>query len=254
MNNSKNADIGISRYRFYVPQLSGGECSLPLSEAHHALHVLRLRIGAKIELFDGKGNSAAAEVTQTTRSDVFVLADAPQLQPLPNPRVHLAFAVPKGKRLDWLLEKTTELAATSLQPVTFGRSVAGGKLSPSKLQRWESQCISAAKQSGVDYLPETKPLIALPDFLAVSRSTATGHPQLFGDLDIQTPPIGEVLRDNFFDDITLLIGPEGGFTSDERQSIMAAGLLPARLGKTTLRIETAAIALLSVIRATHDCL
>ena len=247
MDNNKKGFADTGRYRFYVPQLNPGECSLPLSESHHALHVLRVKIGAKVELFDGKGSYSTAEVTRTSRSEVFVTADAPQSEPPPNPHVHLAFAVPKGKRLDWLLEKTTELAATSLQPVTFGRSVAGGELTGSKLQRWESQCISAAKQSGVNHLPEIKPLIALKDFLSVQSSV--GHLQLFGDLDESTHPIGEILRDNFFDSVTLLIGPEGGFAPDERQNIMEAGLLPVRLGKTTLRIETATIALLSVIRA-----
>jgi 16S rRNA (uracil1498-N3)-methyltransferase len=247
MDKNKNSFIGTNRYRFYVPQINGGECSLPSSEAHHALHVLRLKIGAKVELFDGKGNSSTAEVIHTSRVDVLVTADAPKSEPLPNPGVHLAFAVPKGKRLDWLLEKTTELAATSLQPVTFSRSVAGGELTPSKLQRWESQCISAAKQSGVNHLPEIKPLITLKNFL--SAPTTVGHLQLFGDLGDLTPPIGEILRNNIFDSVTLLIGPEGGFTPDERQSIVDAGILPVRLGKTTLRIETATIALLSVIRA-----
>ena len=200
-----------------------------------------------MELFDGKGNSCTAEVTRTSRSDVFVTSDAPKSQLLSSPRVHLAFAVPKVKRLDWLLEKTTELAATSLQTITFARSVAGKGLSPSKLQRWESQCISAAKQSGVNHLPEIKPLVTLENFL--SAPVPAGSLQLFGDMDDSTPPIGEVLRNNTFDNVTLLIGAEGGFTADERQSIIEAGVLPVRIGKTTLRIETAAIALLSVIRA-----
>ena len=243
----KNNITPVKRYRFYVPQLKCGEFHLPSSEAHHALHVLRLKIGAKVELFDGKGSSSTAEVKRISRSDVLVAPDAPQLQPLPKPCVHLAFAVPKGKRLDWLLEKTTELAAASLQPVTFSRSVAGGELTPSKIKRWESQCISAAKQCGVNHLPEIKPLITLKKFLA--QTAPAGHLRLFGDLDNSTPPVGEVMRNNYFDNVTLLIGPEGGFAPDERNSIIDTGILPVRLGKTTLRIETAIISLLSIVRA-----
>ncbi|MCK5114356.1 MAG: 16S rRNA (uracil(1498)-N(3))-methyltransferase [Phycisphaerae bacterium] len=246
MDKSKNDTSEAIRYRFYVPQLCAGNCSFSGPEAHHALHVLRVRVGTKVELFDGKGSYASAEVTRTSRSEVFVTAADPQSQPPVSPRVHLCFAVPKGKRLDWLLEKTTELAATSLQPVVFNRSVAGGELTLSKLQRWEAQCISAAKQSGVNYLPEIRPLVTLQEFL--SAPPATGHLRLFGDLDDSTPPLSIILREKKSDDITLLIGPEGGFASDERSSMLVRGGVPARLGKTTLRIETAAVALLSVIR------
>jgi len=185
MDNNKKGFADTGRYRFYVPQLNCGECGLPASEAHHALHVLRLKIGAKVELFDGKGSFSTAEIIRTSRSDVFVIINPPQLEPCPSPGVHLAFAVPKGKRLDWLLEKTTELAATSLQPVTFSRSVAGKELTGAKLQRWESQCISAAKQSGVNHLPEIKPLISLENFL--SAPVSVEQLQLFGDMDDSTP-------------------------------------------------------------------
>ena len=107
--------------------------NLPRGEVHHALHVLRLGVGADVELFDGRGAAANARVTAVGRAGVEMLVTAtlPVAGP-PRRRVHLAFAVPKGKRLDWLLEKATELGAASLEPVVFERSVAGGDLTPTK--------------------------------------------------------------------------------------------------------------------------
>lgn len=238
--------------RFYSAELADGigQAKLIDGEAHHAIHVMRLKAGQSVEVFNGRGDAAEGRVIQLDRSEVTVeiSRNLPEVKAI-KPAVHLAFAVPKATRLDWLLEKATELAATSLQPVLFNRSVAGGdELSEAKLQKWQSHCIAAAKQCGLNILPEIKPMLTLDEFLSSINSFG-----IFGDAGENSIKLADtVARRKAGGDIAILIGPEGGLTDDERSAALAAGLLAVRLGKTTLRTETAAVALLAAVRAICD--
>lgn len=242
-----------AKTRLYCPSLAPGLLELPGSEAHHAARVLRLSAGAAVELFDGCGRYARAEVRDVARSHVTVDVGEVAEDPAIRPGVHLGFAVPKGKRLDWLLEKATELAAASLQPVIFARSVAGGEsLSNAKRERWMGHCISAAKQCGLNVLPELRPARPLEDVLADGQGDML---RLLGDTADHAPALREVLdraTAGGEGEILLLIGPEGGLTDEERDACLEAGIHPIRLGQTTLRIETAAVALLSAVRALRE--
>jgi 16S rRNA (uracil1498-N3)-methyltransferase len=253
--------------RLYVPDLAeGAKVPLPPAEAHHAAHVLRLGPGAAIEVFDGCGHTAEARIAAVRRGQVTLAVGAvrgPARRP--EPRVRLAFAVPKGNRLDWLLEKATELGVAALRPVRFERSVAGaGDFPDAKRAKWLGHCIAAAKQSGLDWLPDLQDPLPLAEFLA------NPAPGLFGDLAgdavtmpqamtrlrssaaAGTPP-GQYARPYWAaGGITVLVGPEGGLTDAEREAVRAAGLLPVRLGRTTLRIETAAIALVAATVAAWE--
>jgi len=237
--------------RFFVPDLTGPQASLPAGECHHALNVLRLRAGDAVELFDGRGRSAEGRVVQVGRDGVVV--DVERVRPparRAGPRIHLAFAVPKGKRLDWLLEKAAELGAASLTPVVFHRSVAGGEeMGEAKRRRWEGHCVAAAKQSGLAFLPELREPVALDGLLA---SSPTGL-RLLGDADDKAAPVARAVAGRRGDQpIILLVGPEGGLTDDERLAAAAAGFQPVRLGGTILRIETAAVALLAAAVACSE--
>ena len=244
--------------RFYVPDWAKGtEVPLPPAEAHHAAHVLRLGPGAAIEVFDGRGRTAEARIAAVRRGQVTLAVGAVRSPASrPEPRVRLAFAVPKGSRLDWLLEKTTELGVAALRPVRFQRSVAGaGDFSDAKRTKWLGHCIAAAKQSGLDWLPDLQDPLPLADFLADPA------PGLFGDLAgdaVTVPQAMARLRGSAATGqppacgITVLVGPEGGLTDAEREAVRAAGLLPVRLGRTTLRIETAAVALVAATIAAWE--
>ena len=242
------------RSRFFAADMAPDTVVLSIGEAHHALHVLRLGQGASVELFDGRGGVAAGRIVEARRSKVVVAVETrcdPEQRP--GPIVHLAFAVPKGKRLDWLLEKATELAAASLRPVVFERSVAGspmGKLVGAKRERWMSHCISAAKQSGLNWMPEIADPIDLSDFLTEELTSPAGYVGLVGVVNGGARPVREVLsRAPEGREICLLVGPEGGLTRSELAEIVQAGFTPARLGRTVLRVETAAVALLAAATA-----
>jgi 16S rRNA (uracil1498-N3)-methyltransferase len=245
-----------SRARFYVPDLAeGAEMALPPTEAHHTAHVLRLAPGAAVELFDGCGRAAGARIATVRRGDVTVRVESVR-GPVarPGPAVHLGFAVPKGSRLDWLLEKATELGAAALRPVRFERSVAGaGEFSEAKREKWLAHAIAAAKQSGLDYLPTIEDPLPLEEF------AAAGGPGIYGDLAADARPIAEVLQSLAADGtqklelgLVVVVGPEGGLTDTERAALRAGGFTPVRLGHTTLRIETAAVAILAAIAAIRE--
>ena len=238
------------KHRFFsadLPTAGPATVDLTADEARHAREALRLRTGDDVELFDGCGGLAMAEVVEVSRRSVRVRVDSVQAVQRPGPLVHLGFAVPKGKRLDWLLEKATELGAASLRPVVFERSVAGGgALGQTKRDRWQAHCIAAAKQCGLNYLPEIHEPLSLGEFLAETA----GLLMLMGDVSAEARPLAEGLAaesENL--DLCLIVGPEGGLTPAERAACIDIGALPVRIGATTLRIETAAVALLAATMA-----
>lgn len=244
--------------RFYLPRSEGAapgfvvgcEAALPSGEAHHAAHVLRLRPGAAVELFNGAGQSALGRIVRVHRREVAVtvVEVRPPTDP-PEPRVTLAFAVPKGNRLDWLLEKTTELGVARLSPVLFERSIVGwDELSTAKRARWLGHSIAAVKQADLDWLPEIADPRPLTTFLddAATDNAPNGALRLFGDLSATAVPIREALtRTAPLRRMYLVVGPEGGLAEAERSALQRAGFVGVRLGRTTLRIETAAVALLA---------
>jgi 16S rRNA (uracil1498-N3)-methyltransferase len=245
------------RPRFFVPDLPAeapSRAELPPAEAHHALHVLRLRAGAAVELFDGRGQCAEGRIADAARRRVTVAVERAWTESRPAPGapglVHLAFAVPKGSRADWLVEKATELGVASLRPTVFERSVAGKEpLSAAKRERWLGHCAAAAKQAQVNWLPAIEDAAPLGDLLA----RAAGALVLVGDTAPEAVPILEALaRRRKGEDILIVVGPEGGLTDAERATLRAGGAVAVRLGRTTLRIETAALALAAAAIASAE--
>ncbi len=228
--------------RFFVESLTGDIVMLPPEESHHALHVLRLAAGDTVELFDGAGGRAVGEVDLPGKGRVWVqVRSRPPAVGRPEPLVELAFAVPKGKRLDWLLEKATELGAARLAPVVFERSVARPEESEHARQRWRSICIAALKQSQGDFLPELAAPAGLSEYLNSCRSAV----KLIG-----APAAARSVPAALADwapgqAVSLLIGPEGGLTEPELSQAQSAGFAAVRLGRQILRVETAALALLA---------
>jgi len=242
--------------RFFVERIDGGTVELSVAEAHHAMHVMRLGRGDGVELFDGRGGLADGEIAEAKRGKVVVAVQSRRrAEDRPRPVIHLAFAVPKAKRLDWLLEKATELAAGSLTPVSFERSVVEpGELVGSKRDRWLGHCVSAAKQSGLNWLPELRGPMTLAEYLR--EFAAWGAVGLVGSAGPEAEAVRDALKPATDAespqqprDIRILIGPEGGLTEAEYAAATAAGFVRARLGSTTLRIETACIAMLAAAAA-----
>lgn len=246
-----STDAPAPAYRFYVADLGSGEINLGSDQAHHALHVLRLGRGDLVAVFDGAGGSATARIESVGRGDVvLVVEQTPTLSVRPGAVIELVFAIPKGKRVDWLVEKATELGVAVLQPITFERSVAGGKaLSAAKRERWIAHCVSAARQCELDFLPELRDIQSLPDYLGACSADL----RLVGEVGDGAEGLFEALSAwRPGGTISLLIGPEGDLTDGERASSVQGGFRPIHFGHTILRVETAAIALAAGVIAVCD--
>jgi len=227
-----------------APMVVGQDVALPPPETHHAAHVLRLGPGDTVEVFDGCGGAAAGPLVAVDRRSAVVRVETVYpLAAAPRPALRLAFAVPKGKRLDWLLEKATELGVARLAPVAFARSVAGRHpLGPGARRRWSARCIAAAKQARVAYLPVVEPV------RPVAAAIAPAGPGIVGDPAPGAPGLADALGALAAatpDTVHIYVGPEGGLTDDERAAFAGAGVTAVRLGSTILRTETASVALLA---------
>jgi 16S rRNA (uracil1498-N3)-methyltransferase len=244
--------------RFYLPELPidvapGQALTLDGSEAHHLLHVLRIAAGETVEIFDGRGGSAAARVAGATRREVRLEATSPRyVQARAALRVTLATCVPKQDRFRWLVEKATELGVFRIIPLRTERSVVDPRVG--KLERLHDTIIQACKQCGrndlltidapVDWRefirrwPADAPAGTSTNRLCVASSQGERWFQIAAD-----SPQGAVA------DVTIAVGPEGGFTDAEVETALQAGAKLVSLGTHTLRTETAAIAAASQARA-----
>ena len=217
-------------HRVYFPPLSqlGERLLIDGDEAHHLLRVIRVRRGQSVEVFDGVGTCCQATLVEASRG-LATLERVGSLihRPAPPPRTLLC-PLPKGKRLAWLVEKLVELGTTTLVPLLTARSVTDPATEKGdRLRQW---VIAACKQSGRDWLMTIQPP---QQWAAVLESPV---PPAAWMLD----PGGSRLRPPIAP-TTVAIGPEGGWTDDERISAERQGWRLQSLGPSVLRVETAAM-------------
>lgn len=207
-------------------------------EAQHATGARRLRVGDVLWLFDGQGTlarTALLALDKRARS-VELRIEERRDTPPPARRVHLACALPKGDRQAVLLDMATQLGMTDFTPLVCERSVVtAGEHSA---ERWARVCLGACKQSRRLFLPRLHPAVT-PEALTLHGATLLAHPD--------GAPLVSVWPDAP-KPLTLLIGPEGGFTEPELRAFEAAGATRVSLGPAILRIETAAVALLAALQ------
>jgi 16S rRNA (uracil1498-N3)-methyltransferase len=236
--------------RFYLPPSAWlGEPALTGDEARHLSQVLRKKAGETIIVFDGDGRRASAEVLSVSRDRVPLKIGEILPSRLPMPAITLAQAIPKGKNMDLIVQKSVELGISAIQPlVTRNTIVQPGE---GKSEKWRRNALEACKQCGQDSLPQ----IADPlDFQSwVAAQTAVPGLKLIASLTPDARPFRTVLKDHPGTiQATLLVGPEGDFTPEETKSAVAAGFFEISLGSIVLRVETATIFCLSVIRYEFD--
>jgi 16S rRNA (uracil1498-N3)-methyltransferase len=222
---------------FYAPSLSVAEPAfgLPENEARHLAVVLRARPGHPIVVFDGSGRRAAAEVSTVGKRDVVVRLAGEILLDPPPPPFTLGVALPKGDRAVWLVEKCVELGVGAIVPLQAVRSVAGA--GDSKLEKLRRAALEACKQCQRSWLPVITDPEPLAAFLARRSAEEEGF---FLDL----PPSEEV---NSKAPRFAAVGPEGGWTDEERGLAEQGGWRRVSLAPYVLRVETAAIAVAAVV-------
>ncbi|MGA8026563.1 MAG: RsmE family RNA methyltransferase [Bryobacteraceae bacterium] len=234
------------RRRFFVPEIRRGAAQLTGPDAEHLVRVLRVQPGQLFEISDNR-DLYLAEIDLARKSLVsFRILEKLDL-PSPALNLTLATALFKFDRFEWLIEKATELGVSTIQPFEAARTDPGlAHASAKRLARWEKVALAASQQSRRARLPSIQPTVRLAKALQLNANV-----RLQLDENPDVPPILQHLPQNrtAADHVALLLGPEGGWTEDERQQARAAGWIPGSFGKTILRAETAAIAGLAIIQA-----
>ncbi|MBW2973539.1 16S rRNA (uracil(1498)-N(3))-methyltransferase [Candidatus Woesearchaeota archaeon] len=229
--------------RFFSEKLSKGQIVRIQGEEARHIHVLRLRKGDKICLFDGKGGEIIGKISSISPRIVEIEVLAREKVRTSGISVDLAIAIPKGKRFDWLIQKATELGIERIIPLITKRSVVQPKNSK-KSERWARIGVEAAKQSQRTTIPEITGPLNFKDFIEFTDEY---------DLKLMALPTAKQHLKNALQKrrprrIICLIGPEGGFTDEEIKKAQQKNFTPISLGKEILRIETAGIAMLAMIK------
>ena len=223
-----------AKHRFFCADPAAG--FLDEDESGHALRVLRLGTGDLIELLDGKGAQHLAEVTETTKKQLFFSIRETHRDQAPSWNIHVAIAPTKNiDRFEFFLEKCTEIGITTITPLLTKNS----ERKEIKAEKLQKNIISAVKQSGNLFLPELAPMHGFKEFI---KGTWPADVQKF-----MAHCEEDVAKIQLYDGVTpakksvILIGPEGDFTADEIQLARQAGFQPVSLGESRLRTETAGI-------------
>lgn len=234
-------------HRFLVTDLTGNAIAVTGTDRHHAVDVLRLRVGDRVVVFDGKGLEAAALIESITTNDMKLrLLETPSAAGRIAIPLTLAVAAPKGARADWLVEKCAEFGVHRLTFIQTTRTVV--QPGAGKLDRWRRKAVEAAKQSGSSTIMSIEAGEGIAEVLnARDRDEAA----FFGATRSDARSLADRLLDirNARDvpsGVICFIGPEGGWTDEEVTELTNADVVAVSLGPTILRVETAAVAMAAI--------
>jgi 16S rRNA (uracil1498-N3)-methyltransferase len=237
--------------RFYCPQpLSvGAIVVLPEAVAHH-VQVVRLNAGASITLFTGQGGSFSAVLTEIERRRVEVRIESFDAGEVELPyAVTLAQALPEAAKMDWIIEKAVELGAETIQPLAAQRCVVrlSAEREAKKQAHWQGIVIAASEQSGRNRLSDLEPVADFRQWIARDHArtclllSPRAETSLAAWAGAQAPQ-----------DITIAVGPEGGFTPEEEDMAIGNGAVLVSMGPRILRTETAGLAAVATLNALWD--
>jgi 16S rRNA (uracil1498-N3)-methyltransferase len=214
-------------------------------EARHLAQVLRVKPGETVTVFDGQGRRAAAEVLSVSKDCVPLKMGEPHSPPPPLPAITLAQAIPKGKNMDLIVQKSVELGVTAVQPLVTRHTVV--QPGDGKSDKWRRTALEACKQCGQDTLPAIAEPLSFDRWL--TSQSERGGLKIIASLAPGARPIREVLHAHpSTTAATLLVGPEGDFSPEETTAALDAGFIPVSLGSIVLRVETATLFCVSALR------
>ena len=222
------------RHRIFVDTIQP-TVTVAGDEFHHSIRVVRLRAGEEVELFDRAGNAAKGRVESIERDQAVILAG----ESIPSREsplaIHLAMAVIQLEKFELVLQKATELGVRTIIPLVTEHIELRPERYSGKSERWQRIVFEAVKQSGRALVPAIEPPMPFDEVIA------RGGTRVLFDADSEPDAL------NGADELTILIGPEGGWSADELHRARERGVLFQRLGPRRLRAETAAIAAVSVV-------
>lgn len=222
----------------------GDTITLSPTAAQHVGLVLRMKEGEHITLFPGDGSEYSATLCEVQKKLIKAHIDTASPVNRESPRaIHLAQAIAKGEKMEWVIQKAVELGVASITPLLSDRSVV--RLDQERLnkkqQQWQAIAIAACEQCGRNRVPVVHPALTLHHYL--ETDTSNYKLILSPQATHSWPTIGDASAE-----ITLLIGPEGGFTEQEVESALQQQAHAIRLGPRILRTETAAITALGILQ------
>lgn len=236
----------MARRRFFVPEIRRSAAELTGPDAEHLVRVLRAQPGQIYELSDNH-HVYLAEV-ETARKSLVSFRIVEKLEPAPaSVQITLTAALIKFDRFEWLIEKATELGVAAIRPFEAIRSEHGlAQAAIKRLARWERIALEASQQSRRTVLPR----IGNPVRFAKALETDANVRLLLDEGENATPILGILPKERApADHVACLLGPEGGWTDDERDQAIEAGWISCGLGRNVLRAETAGIAALAILEA-----
>lgn len=233
--------------RLLLPGAQSGTARIEGDKFHYLVRVLRLSAGDALRVFDGAGLEFPARVESLSETEAVLSLDAAEAAPAGR-AVWLLQGLPKADKLEWVVQKGTELGATDFVPLSLERCVVkldearGGK----KVQRWQTIADEAARQCGRADVPTVHAPRTLPAGLA---GLPVGAALLVLDEEARSPSLAEALRTlPGGRPVALLVGPEGGLSRAEVDAARSAGGIPVTVGRRILRTETAALVALAAVQ------
>ena len=232
-------------HTFYVPrtQFNGDITTIVGSEHHHLRNVLRIGIGETIRIIDGEGCIYSASIIKISLELTDAKIEQQAYQEKIYPSITLFQALPKHDKMEWILQKTTELGVNRIVPIITERSLQ--KPSKNRLERWQRIILSATKQCGRAWIPKINEIRTLKDCLESIHTYECAL--IFWEKELGQH-LQSVLRTKTeVKSIALIVGPEGGFTGNEVKDVIEKECIPVNIGPNILRTETAAIAGVAMI-------
>lgn len=233
--------------RYYLPpeQWNKGTMALTDEEAHHCVRVLRQKVGDVVEVFDGQGASQTCRIAEASKNQVVLDPEGEVTQQQRGLWLELCQAIPKAGNMELIVQKAVELGVSHIQPLVTEHTVV--KVEGKKADKWQRIALEACKQCGQNWLPEVAEPKTMPQWLA-SRDPL--QMEVVAALDPRSKPLRDVLAgaEAGLGSVRLLVGPEGDFSQKEYNEVIAGGFQPVSMGDIILRVETATLYGLSVLR------
>jgi len=242
----------IPMHRFFSKNLKENQKMISISdssEIYHLKKVLRLNVGASVAIFNGQGIEAQGKIIKVSNAEVQIKIEKMALEKRTGPILTLACAIPKKSKFETIIEKCTELGVDEIIPLQTKRTEVklNRPQAQKKLIRYQSVATNASKQSQRTTVPNILPVT---DFKNALNQITANTTALIGCLNAKREPLKTIVTGQLGtkERIIFFIGPEGDFTDDEIKLALSSGCIPIDLGKTVLKVDTAAIAAISFAR------